>query len=287
MSLAILSLKPVGRTARAWGNIGMYLVLGIWSIVVLAPLYLMVVNSFKDANAIFMSPFKLPQKLTFEGFKMIVGEGNFLVYLFNSVLISTLSILGIMLLASLASYALVYWTAPLARILSMFFLLGLMIPIRIASINLIIILKNIGLLDNLFGLLPIYLAMGLPMAIMILTEYFRTIPRDIIEAAHIDGAGSFKIFWLIMVPLARPALATVAIFNLVNIWNDLWFPLITIRRESQRTLMLGVTRLFGQFQTDWTSVLATLTMATVPILLIYLLLSKQFIKGLTAGAVKG
>jgi len=287
MSREVRLLKPSGKFSRAWGSAGMYFVLGIWSVIVLAPLYLMVVNSFKNTNAIFMSPFKLPEKITLDGFKMIVGEGNFLVYLFNSVLISTLSILGIMLLASLASYALVYWTAPLARILSMFFLLGLMIPIRIASINLIIILKTIGLLDNLFGLLPIYLAMGLPMAIMILTEYFRTIPRDIIEAAHIDGAGSFKIFRLIMIPLARPALATDAIFNLVNIWNDLWFPLITIRRESQRTLMLGVTRLFGQFQTDWTSVLATLTLATVPILFFYLILSKQFIKGLTAGAVKG
>ncbi len=281
------SIKPAGRSSRILGNAGMYLVLGFWSVIVLAPLYLMIVNSFKSANAIFMSPFRLPEKFTLDGFRMVVQEGNFLVYLFNSILISTLSIVGIMLLAALASYALAYWTAPLARILGMFFLLGLMIPIRIASINLIIILKTIGLMDNLFGLLPIYLAMGLPMAIMILTEYFRTIPRDIIEAAHIDGAGSFKIFWLIMIPLARPALATVAIFNLVNIWNDLWFPLITIRRESQRTLMLGVTRLFGQFQTDWTSVLATLTLATVPILLIYLLLSKQFIKGLTAGAVKG
>jgi raffinose/stachyose/melibiose transport system permease protein len=89
-----------------------------------------------------------------------------------------------------------------------------------------------------------------------------------------------------MLPLARPAMATVAIFNLVNIWNDLWFPLILIRSESQRTLMLGVTRLFGQFQTDWTSVLATLTLATVPILVLYLILSRQFIEGLTAGAVK-
>lgn len=161
-----------------------------------------------------------------------------------------------------------------------------MIPMRIASINLIIMLKGMGLLDKLLGLLPIYLAMGMPMGVMILTEYFRTIPRELVQAAYIDGAGSFRIFRSVMLPLARPAMATVAIFNLVTIWNDLWFPLILIRSEGQRTLMLGVTRLFGQFQTDWTSVLATLTLATAPILALYLLLSRQFIEGLTAGAIK-
>jgi raffinose/stachyose/melibiose transport system permease protein len=255
-------------------------------VLVLIPLYLMVVNSFKSADAIFSAPFAFPAKPTLDGFAMVVGEGGFLVYLFNSVTITSLSIVGVMLLAALASYALVYWDSGVARVLGVFFLLGLMIPMRIASINLIMILKALGMLDKLLGLLPIYVAMGMPMAVMILTEYFRTIPRELTHAAHIDGAGSFRIFWMIMLPLARPALATVAIFNLVNIWNDLWFPLIMIRSESQRTLMLGVTRLFGQFQTDWTSVLATLTMATIPILLLYLALSKQFIEGLTAGAVK-
>jgi len=202
------------------------------------------------------------------------------------VLITVLAIVGVMLLAALASYALVYWDVRLARAVSLFFLLGLMIPMRIASINLIIMLKGMGLLDKLLGLLPIYLAMGMPMGVMILTEYFRTIPRELVQAAYIDGAGSFRIFRSVMLPLARPAMATVAIFNLVTIWNDLWFPLILIRSEGQRTLMLGVTRLFGQFQTDWTSVLATLTLATAPILALYLLLSRQFIEGLTAGAIK-
>jgi raffinose/stachyose/melibiose transport system permease protein len=147
-------------------------------------------------------------------------------------------------------------------------------------------MKFLGLLDRLASLLPIYGAMGMPIAILILSEYMRTIPKELTQAAHIDGAGSFLIFWKVIIPLARPALATVAIFNLVSIWNDLWFPLIFIHKEDQRTLMLGVTRLFGQYQTDWTKVLATLTMATVPILLLYLAMSKQFIKGLTAGAIK-
>ncbi len=275
-----------GRLRPRASRIGSYLVLCAWAVVVLVPLYLMIVNSFKSTSDIFMSPFGFPTKPVFDGFRMVFEEGNFLQYLFNSVFITVLAIAGVMLLAALASYALVYWDVRLARAVSVFFLLGLMIPMRIASINLIIMLKGMGLLDKLLGLLPIYLAMGMPMGVMILTEYFRTIPRELVQAAYIDGAGSFRIFRSVMLPLARPAMATVAIFNLVTIWNDLWFPLILIRSEGQRTLMLGVTRLFGQFQTDWTSVLATLTLATVPILALYLLLSRQFIEGLTAGAIK-
>ncbi|HKK48562.1 MAG TPA: carbohydrate ABC transporter permease, partial [Alkalispirochaeta sp.] len=118
-------------------------------------------------------------------------------------------------------------------------------------------------------------------------EFIRTVPPELTQAAYIDGAGNFRIFWQIVLPLTRPAMATVAIFNLVVLWNDLWFPLIFIRSESQRTLMLGVTRLFGQYQTDWTLILSTLTVATVPIVLLYILMAKQFIAGLTAGAVKG
>jgi len=129
-------------------------------------------------------------------------------------------------------------------------------------------------------------AMGLTMGVFVLTEFIRKVPKEILTAARIDGAGSVRIFLQIIAPLIRPALATVAIFNLVNLWNDLWFPLIIIRSDDQRTLMLGVTRLFGQYQTDWNKVLAVLTTASVPIILLYLFLSKQFIQGLTAGAVK-
>lgn len=282
------STMPTKRRGRGpdAGTIASYIVLGLWALIVLAPLYLMGVNAFKSTADIFMSPFGLPTSPIFDGFRMVFEEGHFLVYLFNSVLIAVLSIGGVMLLAALASYALVHWDVRLARVISVFFLLGMMVPMRIASINLILMLKGLGLLDKLLGLLPIYLAMGMPMGVMILTEYFRTIPRELVQAAYLDGAGSFRIFWSVVLPLARPAMATVAIFNLVNIWNDLWFPLILIRSENQRTLMLGVTRLFGQFQTDWTSVLATLSLATLPILALYLALSRQFIAGLTAGAVK-
>lgn len=267
-------------------HIGSYIILGLWALIVLAPLYMMVINSFKSQNEIYGSPFGLPEQWTFAGYQALWEAGNFGRYFVNSLFITISSIIGTVLLGTLAAYGLVNWETKISRVLTLLFLAGMMIPIRIASINLLQIMKSFGLLDQLVGLLPIYIAMGMPMAILILTEYLRTIPKELTQAAHIDGAGSFRIFWQVIVPLSRPALATVAIFNLVNIWNDLWFPLIFIRSEEQRTLMLGVTRLFGQYQTDWTKILATLTMATLPILVLYLAMSKQFIKGLTAGAVK-
>ena len=263
-----------------------YLLLLLWCALVLIPLWVMVVNSFKPALDIFRDPMGLPQKFFGGGYQALFVQGNFVTYFINSLVITTVSIVGVLVLASAASYGLANWTSRASRYLLLVFLAGMMIPIRIASINLLSIIKDLGLMDSLWGLFPIYMAMGLPMGVFVLTEFIRNVPKEILNAARIDGAGSVRIFVQIIVPLTRPALATVAIFNLVNLWNDLWFPLIIIRSDEQRTLMLGVIRLFGQYQTDWNKILAVLTSASVPIIILYLLLSKQFIKGLTAGAVK-
>lgn len=276
------SARLGARRAPVWG----YAALALWSFLVIAPLWIMVVNSFKPHLEIYASPFALPKEWTLSGYEALFHAGSFARYFANSLVLTSLSILSVLALATLASYGIVSWRSKASRTLCLFFVAGMMIPIRIGSINILQIVKSIGLLDNLFGLLPIYAAMGLPMAILVLTEYMNTIPRELTQAAWIDGAGSFRIFLRVMLPLSKPAMATVAIFNLTTIWNDLWFPLIMIRSDSQRTLMLGVTRLFGQYLTDWTKILATLTMATVPILVLYLAMSRQFIKGLTAGAIK-
>ena len=162
-----------------------------------------------------------------------------------------------------------------------------MIPIRLGTINLFQIVRELGLQDQLVGLIPIYIAMGMPIATFVLTSFIRSIPIELIEAARIDGASELRVYRSVILPLIRPALATVAIFNFIPIWNDLWFPLVLINDQEMRTVMLGVTRLFGQYQTDWTRALAALALAAVPVLVAYLLMSSQFIKGLTAGALKG
>jgi raffinose/stachyose/melibiose transport system permease protein len=247
----------------------------------------MVVNSFKDRLSIYTNPFGLPRKWFFSNYSAVLGDGDFLVYFRNSFVVVILS-LGIMLLTgSLAAYALANWRGRLSRIVYVFFIAGMMLPIKIASIRILEIIRNMRLLNSIWSLVPVYTAMGIPIAVFILTEFIRQIPYELTEAGIIDGAGRFGIFFKIIVPLLRPALATTAIYNLVPFWNDLLFPLIFITDDRAKTLLLGVTRLFGQYQTDWSKVLAVLTLSAIPVIFLYLLMSKQFIKGLIAGAVKG
>jgi raffinose/stachyose/melibiose transport system permease protein len=264
-----------------------YLFLGFWSLLVLFPIWTMVVNSFKFKNDIYLDPFGLPTKLNLEGYKTVFQNSPFPRYFLNSLLVTVISLALIILIGSLAAYACVRWRSRYSRWIYLFFVAGLTVPIKIGSINLLQIMIKLGLLDTTWSVIPVYVAMGLPIAVFTLYEFIRGIPSELTEAALMDGAGPFTIYWRIILRLVRPALATVAIFNLVPIWNDLWFPLIFIRKDDQRTLILGVTRLFGEYQTDWSKILAVLSLSCVPVILLYLTMAKQFIAGLTAGAVKG
>ncbi|MEG2137240.1 MAG: carbohydrate ABC transporter permease [Oscillospiraceae bacterium] len=262
-------------------------ILIFWSLVVLFPIYVMIVNSFKDRLSIYTNPFGLPEKWNFSNYTDVLKSGDFMVYFKNSLIVVVISLLLVMIFGSLVAYALANWKGKWSTILFFIFVAGMMMPIKIASIKLLEMMRAFHLLNTIWALVPIYVAMGIPISVFILTEFIRQIPKELTEAALIDGAGRFYIFGKVIVPLLKPALATVGIYNLVPFWNDLWFPLIFISDEKSKTLLLGVTRLFGQYQTDWSKVLAVLTLSALPVLILYLLMSRQFIKGLTAGAVKG
>ena len=253
----------------------------------LFPLWVMFINSFKDRLSIYKNPYGLPEVWHFSNYTDVLQSGDFLNYFKNSFLAVGISLVLVMFLGAMASFALVRWRGKLPGFIYVFFIAGMMLPIKIASIKLLEIVRALGLLNTIWALVPIYVAMGIPIAVFVLTEFIRQIPKELYEAALIDGAGQFTIFTKIFIPLLRPALATVAIYNMVPFWNDLWFPLIFISDEKSKTLLLGVTRLFGQYQTDWSKVLAVLTLSSIPVLILYLIFSKHFIKGLTAGSVKG
>ncbi|MDR2807427.1 MAG: carbohydrate ABC transporter permease [Spirochaetaceae bacterium] len=275
------SLKQQNR------NIPAHCILSIWSLIVIFPLYVMVINSFKDRLSIYQNPFGLPADWNFSNYSTILKDGNFLGYFKNSFIAVVLSLIILLIVGSLAAYALANWRGKISRALYFFCIAGMMLPIKIASIKILEIVRTFGLLNTVWSLIPIYVAMGVPIAIFILTEFIRQIPHELIEAGIIDGASRLGVFIRIIVPLLRPAVATVAIYNLVPFWNDLWFPLIFISDDQAKTVLLGVTRLFGQYQTDWSKVLAVLTLSAIPVIALYLSMSKQFIQGLTAGAVKG
>jgi raffinose/stachyose/melibiose transport system permease protein len=275
------SLKKQNR------HLGAHVILGLWALAVLFPLWVMVINSFKDRLSIYQNPFGFPQKWNFINYGSVLGDGDFLVYFKNSFVVVVLSLALLLAAGSLAAYALANWRREISRIVYFFFIAGMMLPIKIASIRILELVRFLGLLNTVWSLIPVYTAMGIPIAVFILTEFIREIPYELTEAGIIDGAGRFGVFTRIIAPLLRSALATTAIYNLVPFWNDLWFPLIFITDDRAKTLLLGVTRLFGQYQTDWSRVLAVLTLSAIPVIFLYLMMSKQFIKGLTAGAVKG
>jgi raffinose/stachyose/melibiose transport system permease protein len=268
-------------------NIPSHAVLIIWSVIVIFPLWVMVINSFKDRLSIYQSPLGLPKKWNIANYGAVLRDSDFLGYFRNSLVVVVLSLFVLLIAGSLASYALANWRGKISRSIYFFCIAGMMLPIKIASIRILELVRTLGLLNTIWSLIPVYVAMGIPVAIFVLTEFIREIPRELTEAGIIDGAGRLQVFARIITPLLRPALATVAIYNLVPFWNDLWFPLIFITNDRAKTVLLGVTRLFGQYQTDWSKVLAVLTLSAIPVLALYLMMSKQFIKGLTAGAVKG
>ncbi|MCL2747462.1 MAG: carbohydrate ABC transporter permease [Oscillospiraceae bacterium] len=270
-------------------SIGSHVTLCIWSLIVLFPLWTMVTGSFKDKLSIYTNTFGLPETWNWQNYTTTLTErgSNFPTYFLNSFVVVIASLLLVMLFGSLAAYALARWRSRIPTVLYFVFIGGMMLPIKIASVRLIVLMKDLGLLNTIWSLIPVYVAMGLPIAIFVLTEFVRQTPVEMLEAANVDGASPFLTFWRIVVPLLRPALATVAIYNLIPFWNDLWFPLIFISNDKSKTLMLGVTRLFGEFKTDWSRVLAVLTLSAVPVMILYFIFSKQFIKGLTAGGVKG
>ncbi len=268
-------------------HIPYHILMVIWSFISIFPLWFLVINTFKVKKEIYLNFFGLPQKWTLENYESLLGSRDFFVYFRNSFLVVVVSLSMILFVGSLCAYALAHWRTKTSRGVYYFFVIGMMLPIKIATIRLLQIMKALNTLNTLFCLFPVYIAMGLPTAVFILTEFIHGLPRELYEAGYMDGASRFRIWYRIVLPLTRPALATVAIYNLVPIWNDLWFPLIFITKESSKTVLLAVTRLQGQYTTDWPKLLTVLTLSSLPVIALYLAMSQSFIKGLTAGAVKG
>ena len=268
-------------------HIGYHIIMIIWSLVAMTPVWILIINTFKNKREIYSNPFGLPQSWTFDNYSYVLRGSDFLAYFRNSFVVVVGSLAMILLLGSLAAYALAHWRTRTAKGVHFFFIIGMMLPIKIATIRLLQLMKGLNLLNTIWSLFPVYIAMGLPTAVFILTEFIHQLPGELYEASFVDGADRHVIYYRVVLPLIRPALATVAIYNLVPIWNDLWFPLIFITKESQKTVLLAVTRLQGQYTTDWPKLLTVLTLSALPVITLYLAMSKQFISGLTAGAVKG
>ncbi|MCV3206884.1 carbohydrate ABC transporter permease [Mesorhizobium sp. YC-39] len=267
-------------------NGAIQLLLALNAVIMVYPLFVMVISSFKTNAEIFSSPFALPASFSLANAERVWNETNFVRYLANSVGITTAAVALILLFSTMAAYALARYRFRLSALVLMFFLSGMTVPLKLAIIPLFIQLDSLGLVDSYLGLVLVYVAMGIPSAVFIMTGFLRTLPRELEESARMDGASELRIMRSIMLPLARPALVIVAIQNAVPIWNDFFFPLVLITSDNLKTLPQGLTVFVGEFTTDWGVLFTGLTLAALPITLLYVVLSKQFISGITQGAVK-
>jgi raffinose/stachyose/melibiose transport system permease protein len=276
-----VSTRPLGRAA-------VHAILAGYTIIALFPIVLILINSVKTRAAIFDNPLALPTPSTFSlvGFHKVLANSDFLLYFGNSLYVTLLSLLLIVLFGAMAAWALSEYTFTGNRLLTLYLALGIMIPIRLGTVSILELVVRLDLINTLTALVLVYTAQGLPLAVMILSEFVRQVPRELKDAARCDGVGEFTIFFQVILPLIRPAIATVAVFTMIPAWNDLWFPLILAPSERTKTVTLGVQQFIGQYVTDWNSVLAALSLAVIPVLVMYVIFSRQLIRGLTSGAVK-
>jgi len=256
------------------------------ALIMLYPLVVMVLSAFKTNAEIFTSPFGFPHHPTLDNLQKVWDETNFIRYMLNSLGVTTASLALILVFGTMAAYAIARYEFRMGSIMLMFFISGMTVPLKLAIIPLFLQLNALHLVDSYSGLVLVYVAMGLPSAVFIMTGFLRTLPRELEESARIDGASEWLIMMRIMLPLARPAMVIVAIQNAVPIWNDFFFPLILITSDNLKTLPQGLTVFIGEFTTNWGVMFTGLTLAALPITLLYILLSKQFIAGITQGAVK-
>jgi raffinose/stachyose/melibiose transport system permease protein len=263
-------------------------VLILYTVVALFPVVIIIINAFKTRKAIFGEPLALPTPGTFSlaGFEAVLRQGDFFGYALNSLIVTVASLVFILLFGAMAAFALSEYRFRGNRLMGLYLALGIMIPIRIGTVAILELMVSTGLVNTLTALILVYVAQGLPLAVFILSEFMAQVSDDLKNAGRVDGMSEYAIFFRLVLPLVRPAMATVAVFNMIPIWNDLWFPLILAPGEATKTLTLGSQVFIGQFVTDWNAVLAALSLAILPVLVLYVIFSRQLIRGLTRGAVK-
>jgi raffinose/stachyose/melibiose transport system permease protein len=264
-----------------------HLILFGYSIIALFPIFMIVINSFKSRKAIFGMPFQLPNSETFSliGYETVLERATFHIYFMNSIIVTLAALVLTLLIGAMAAFALAEYNFRGNALLGLYLAFGIMIPIRLGTVGILRLMVGLNLVNTLVGLILVYIAQALPLTIFILSQFFTQVPKELKDAARIDGASEYHVFRLV-VPLVRPALGAIGIFTMIPIWNDLWFPLVLANSTETATVTLGVQQFLGQFVSDWNAVLSSLTLAMVPILIFYLIFSRQMIRSITAGAIK-
>ena len=270
-------------------NSVIYLALGLWSVIVIFPMIWVVISSFKTSQEIFFSPWGLPAALQWNNFVRAWSDANIGRFFFNTMVVLTPSIFLTLLLSAMAGYVLARFAFPGNRAIFFLFTGGMLFPVILALVPLFFLLQSIVLLDTHAGLILVYVAYSLPFTIFFMTGFFRTLPSELLEAAVIDGASQYQLFFRIVIPLAKNGLVSMGIFNFLGQWNQYILPLVLLTSSSKYVLSQGLAFLQHQqrYQSDWSGLFAAVTMVMLPTLIVYAIFQNQIQRGLTVGALKG
>jgi N-acetylglucosamine transport system permease protein len=266
-----------------------YTLLVFWALMVIFPFLWMVVTAFKTDPEILFSPWDLPNSLQWQNFSRAWNEARIGRYFVNSVIVIVPSLAGTLLVSAMAAYVLARFEFPGRRVLYYLFMAGLMFPVFLALVPLFFLLQDLHMTATYQGLILVYIAYSLPFTVFFLTGFFRTLPSEVAEAALVDGASHFRIFFNIMLPMAAPGLIAMGIFNFLGQWNQFLLPLVLMPDENKYVLSQGLAFLAIQqgYANDYSALFAAMTITMIPTLVVYILFQRRLESGLTAGALKG
>ncbi len=269
-------------------NVFSHAFLVIWGLMTALPLLWAVLSAFKNDNEILTDPWGLPSALRWDNFTRAWTDGSIGQYLFNTVVVLAGSLTLTMLLGATAAYALARYSFRGNRVVYFLFVGGMMFPVVLAFVPLFFVVRNAGMLDTRLGLVFVYTAYSLPFTVFFLHAFFRTLPTAVSEAALIDGCGPFRLFFRVMLPMAKPGLISVGIFNFLGHWNQYLLPIVLLKTEHKYVLAQGLAALAVHegYRGDYSRLFAGLTLAMLPVLVVYAVFQRQIQAGLTAGQMK-
>lgn len=256
-------------------------------LVIVVPLSFSIIGGFRSNAQLAADPVALPSPWIFTNYQTALTDPSFYQWVKNSVLIALITTALVLPAASLAAFVIARYRFRGREFFFALFTLGLLFPVAVAILPLFITLRQTGLLNSPLGIALPQAAFGLPLSIVILRPFFRSIPRDLEDAAAIDGCGPLRFYWSVILPLSRPVLSTIAVLTVVGSWNAFLLPLLVLIQPEQWTLPLGINNISAQYVTDTAMILAYTTLAMIPALVFYFIAQRQIVSGLTAGGVKG
>jgi raffinose/stachyose/melibiose transport system permease protein len=269
-----------GERPNWWGGLTAFL----WLAIVIIPIYWIVITSFKTQSNYYASnPLVPPGDPTLDNYRMVI-ESDFVQYFVNSVVVTVGAVVVTVTVSFMAAYAIVRgWRLRFLRVVNGMFLMGLAIPLQATVIPIFLIIIKLHLYDSLLALILPSIAFAIPLSVLVLSNFIRDVPRELFESMHIDGATEWGILWRLAFPLTRPALVTVTIYNALGIWNGFLLPLVLTQNPDKRTIPLALVNFQGQFGVNVPAVAASVTLTTIPIVLLYAIGRRQLLSGLTAG----